>query len=479
MRLAALCQPSTSLNMPLRDAIGDWVADISSSAGPRYLAIANAIGAAMDRGALAPGDRLPPHRALASVLGVDLTTVTRAYAEARKRGLLDSAIGRGTFIRKAAADEPVQVSVDMTMNIPPAPANMSLRDLLRDGIAKVLRGTDVATLMAYRAGAGSREERAAGAAWLAPTNGTLPASRVLIGAGTQSAMLAVASTILRAGDTVATESMTYPGFRALAGHMGLFMSGVAMDEQGMIPAALDEVCRRSRPAAIYCTPTIQNPTTATMGAARRAEIVEIARAHDLPVIEDAAYDLFPSTPLPSLAALAPERVYHIATTAKSLTPGLRLAYIVVPDGAQGAVTAALRAVAMMPSPMLVTLLTGWVRDGTATAILGGIRAEAEARQTLASRILPGEFFAANRQGLHLWLTLPSYWQRQDFLTYIRTQGLALVPADAFTTTPGMAIPNAMRVALGVAADHGRLEIALRALSRALQTLPTPEYGHIV
>ncbi len=66
--------------MPLSNAIGDWVADITTGSGPRYLAIANAIGAAMDRGALAPGDRLPPHRALAAALGVDLTTVTRAYA---------------------------------------------------------------------------------------------------------------------------------------------------------------------------------------------------------------------------------------------------------------------------------------------------------------------------------------------------------------------------------------------------------------
>jgi DNA-binding transcriptional MocR family regulator len=444
--------------MPLRNAIGDWVADISTGSGPRYLAIANAIGAAMDRGALAPGDRLPPHRALAAALGVDLTTVTRAYAEARKRGLLDSAVGSGTFIRKAPGEETLTVAVDMSMNIPPAPANVSLRELLREGISRVLRGADVATLMAYRAGAGSREERAAGAAWLAPTCGVLPAGRVLIGAGTQSAMLAVASTLLRAGDVVATEAMTYPGFRALALHMGLRMAGVATDAEGLIPDDLARICREQAPKAIYCTPTIQNPTTATMSRGRRAEIIAIARHHDLPVIEDAAYDLYPHDPFPALAALA---------------------YIVVPEGTQTAVTGALRATAMMASPLLVTLVTGWIRDGTAGAICAGIRAEAVARQSLAAAILPRELVAANPEGLHLWLTLPPAWSRQEFLSYIRTQGLALVPSDAFVATPGDPLPNAMRVALGVAADHGRLESALRALASALRTRPADSFAHIV
>jgi DNA-binding transcriptional MocR family regulator len=455
------------------------VADISAGSGPRYLAIANAIGAAMDRGALAPGDRLPPHRTLAAALGVDLTTVTRAYAEARKRGLLDAAVGSGTFIRRVAGEDTPQTSVDMSMNIPPAPADVSLRDLMRDGISKLLRGADIATLMAYRAGAGSREERAAGAAWLAPVCGVLPASRILVCSGAQSAMLAAASSFLRRGDVVATEAMTYPGFRALAGYMVLTMAGVATDAEGLIPAALDEVCRRQTPRAIYCTPTIQNPCATTMTTQRRAEIIAVARKHDLPIIEDAAYALYPHANEPALSQLAPERTYHVATTAKSLSPGLRLAYLVVPPETQGNVITALRATSMMASPLLVSLVTGWIRDGSAAAILAGIRAEAVARQSLAAGILPRELTAAHPEGLHIWLTLPSFWPRQDFVSYIRTQGLALVPSDAFTTSSNAVIPNAVRVALGVAADHGRLTQALRLLATTLKTQPPLGFGHVV
>jgi DNA-binding transcriptional MocR family regulator len=416
---------------------------------------------------------------LAAALGVDLTTVTRAYAEARKRGLLDSAVGSGTFIRRASGDETPQTTVDMSMNIPPAPADVSLRDLMRAGLSRVLRGADVATLMAYRVGAGSREERAAGASWLAPVCGKLPASRVLLASGAQSGMMAVASSFLRVGDAVATEFMTYPGFRALASFMGLRMCGVATDSEGLIPAALDEVCRREAPRAIYCTPTIQNPTTATMGTIRREEIVAIARRHNLPVIEDAAYALYPHDPLPALCALAPERVYHVATTAKSLSPGLRVAYVVIPPETQAGVTACLRATTMMASPLLVSLVTGWIRDGAASSILTGIKTEAVARQALAAAVLPKEHCTANPEGLHIWLTLPAMWQRQNFVAYVRAQGVALVPSDAFITDGCSPLPNAVRVALGVSPDHGKLLAALKLLTEALKLEQLPGMADIV
>ena len=76
-----------------------WLPDLERSGGPIYLSLADALGAAVASGSLKAGDRLPTHRALASALDLDLTTVTRAYGEARRRGLVDAAAGRGTFVR--------------------------------------------------------------------------------------------------------------------------------------------------------------------------------------------------------------------------------------------------------------------------------------------------------------------------------------------------------------------------------------------
>jgi DNA-binding transcriptional MocR family regulator len=471
--------------IPARAAIGGWVADIDRAQGPVYLAIAKAIGGAIGRGEILPGERLPPHRTLAAQLGVDLTTVTRAYTEAQRRGWLEAQTGRGTFVR-ADAGPPSGAGlasvVDMSMNLPPQPLGVSLRDLMRDGVARLLRHEDVATLMAYRSGAGTAQDRAAGAAWVQPVVGAVNPGRVLVSPGAQSGMLAILGTLARAGDVVATEPMTYPGIRALAAHLGLVLAAVETDEEGFVPGALDRMCQTRAPRVIYCTPTMQNPTAVTMSIRRREAVAGIARRHGIAVIEDDAYGLLASDPLPSIATFAPDNTFHVATTAKTLSPGLRTAYLVVPPGSHAMrVMAALRASVMMASPLLISLVTEWIREGAAARILAGIRAEAVARQRLARAFLPAELAAAHPEGLHVWLTLPPHWASADFVTYVRHQGLALVAGDAFHVPGGdpLPMPNAVRVSLGVAANQDRLREALRALSDALRQRMPAMFADVV
>jgi DNA-binding transcriptional MocR family regulator len=475
--------------MTTRAVTGGWVAEIDRAQGPLYLAIAKAIGGAIGRGDLLPGERLPPHRALAAELGVDLTTVTRAYTEAQRRGWLEARTGSGTFVRADAAPPtgpggtagPASV-VDMSMNLPPQPQGVDLRALMREGVARLLRHEDVATLMAYRNGAGTAQDRAAGAAWLAPVLGPVNLARLLVCPGAQSGMLAILSTLARPGDVIATEPMTYPGIRALAAHLGLVLAAVETDEEGFVPAALDRLCQTRTPRAIYCCPTMHNPTAVTTSLRRREKVAEIARRHGIAVIEDDAYGLIASAPLPSIATFAPDHTFHVATTAKTLSPGLRTAYLAVPPGSHAVrVMSALRASVMMASPLLISLVTEWIREGAAAEILAGIRAEAAARQRLARAFLPADLAYAHPEGLHVWLTLPSHWEAADFVAYVRHHGLALVASDAFHVPGGdpLPMPNAVRVSLGVAANQDRLREALRALADALRQRMPAMFADVV
>ncbi len=457
-----------------------WLSAVRAGRGPIYLAIANALAGAVGRGEVQPGERLPPHRTLAAALGVDLTTVTRAYGEARRRGLLDAAVGRGTFVRTDVAlpdaGAPPTI-VDMSMNLPPQPSDPPLRDLLRDGIGRLLRHEDTATLMAYRTGAGTPQDRAAGAAWLRPVLGPISPGRVLVCPGAQSAMHAILATLTRPGDALVTESLAYPGLRALAAHMGLTLFGAPMDAEGLLPDALDAICRDRAPRAIVCTPTHQNPTTATMGAARREAVAAVARRHNLVLIEDDAYGLLPADPLRALSTYAPERSFYVATTAKTLSPGLRTAFLVAPPGAHAnQIMTALRAATMMASPLLTGLVCLWIRDGTALSILGAIRAEAIARQRLAASILPAGF-ASRPDSLHCWLDLPSHWRQAEFVAYVRTRGVALVASDSFSIS-GLP-PNAVRVALGVAPDQDRLTEALIDVRDAMQSPMPAQFADVI
>ncbi len=455
---------------------GAWMPRLTGQEGPIYLAIAEAIGTAVARGELPPGARLPTHRAMAEALGVDLTTVTRAYAEARKRGLLDATVGRGTFVRRAAQAAPVPAAegpVDLGMNLPPLPPDLPFPTLLQQGVAALMAMQDPAELLTYRSGAGSAEERAALAAWLRPTLGDPDPARLLLCPGAQPALAATLHHLAAPGEVVLADSLTYPGLRGAAAQLGIRLVGLPSDQEGLLPDAVDAACRNAQPKALAVIPTIHNPLAVTMPKARRQAIADIARRHGLWVIEDDAYGLLPSAPLPALATLAPERVFHIATLSKVISPALRVAALVAPDAEAAAqIAASLRASVLMASPLLAGLATGWVRDGTATTVLAAIRREAAARQAIARAELPEGSFTAHPEGLHLWLRLPARWDRLHFAVDLRRRGLAVVPSDAFAVDPAQPPPGAVRISLGAARSRQALRGALRAVADVLTKPPT-------
>jgi DNA-binding transcriptional MocR family regulator len=218
-------------------------------------------------------------------------------------------------------------------------------------------------------------------------------------------------------------------------------------------------------------PTIHNPTTATLPPSRRAAVARIVRQYGLLLFEDDAYGCLPSPAPKPLAAYVPESAFHLATLAKCLTPGLRVAYLLIPDPSQAArLAAALRATALMAPPLMAALATRWIEDGTAGRILAAVRKESAARQRIAGEVLPAGLSAAHPQGHHVFLSLPSAWSRAEFTAYARQHGLAVVASEAFAVDPAAA-PNAVRIALGAAPDRGRLRQALRVAADALTQSP--------
>lgn len=434
-----------------------WLARVRPG-GPVYLAILEALAEAIRGGELQPGDRLPPQRAVAERLGVDLTTVTRAYAAARDRGLLEGTVGRGTFVRARREADETGV-VDLSMNLPPPPEGLSLGGLLQETTAAILQRTDAATLMAYHPGAGALGQRIAGARWLAPVLGEVPTDRVLVSPGAQAALAAVLSSICKPGDAVVAEALTYPGFRALAAQLGLRLLACPLDDEGPAPEALERLCAEHRPAAIYLIPTMQNPTASTMGSARRAEVARIAAGADAWIVEDDPYSRLCEAPLPGLAAVAPERTFHIATLAKCLTPGLRIAYVVAPPAQVAPIAEALRATALMTAPLMAAVATTWIREGTAETLLKGVRAEAKARRALAGEAIPASL--GGPESLHVWLPLERGVPADRLRLAAQARGLSLTASDAFAIAEDA--PGGVRISLGAVSKRPVLADALRTI----------------
>jgi len=452
--------------------MAEWVPQLSRSGKPRYLAIADAIAQDISSGRLAPLDRLPPQRKLARRLDIDFTTVARGYVEAQKRGLIESRVGQGTFVRAAAKRRHAPMArhpeiVDLSMNLPPEPDDPELLDRMQDGLEFV--GRDLVYLLRYQGFGGVSADKDAALRWLGRRTLTPQLDRLFIAPGAHPALLGIFGIVAKTGDVVLSESLTYPGARSIAAQLGLKLVGLPMDDEGIEPDAFVDACRRLNPKALYLNPTLLNPTTHTISAPRRTLIVDIARRFDVQIVEDDPYGFLPSDGPSPFATLAPERTWHVAGLAKCLGAGLRIAYVVVPDPRSGWLFAsAVRTATVMASP--VTIAPRWIADGTADALLDAVRRESMERQKLLAAILPHATLRSDPVGFHFWLSLPEPWTRSAFVGHTRSTGIGVVASDAFVTngTP----PEAVRICLGGPADRSAVRGALEFLAHALTESPT-------
>jgi DNA-binding transcriptional MocR family regulator len=160
-----------------------------------------------------------------------------------------------------------------------------------------------------------------------------------------------------------------------------------------------------RSALVYVIPTLQNPTTATMSAARRHEIAALCRAHKVPIVEDDVYSLSPLPDRPPIAALAPERTFYVNSLSKTVSPGLRIGSLVVPPGQLDRAIAALSATLVNVPPLSCAVMERWMLDGTAETLRGAVRMEADRRTALARSILGDALVKSEIVGFHAFMPM--------------------------------------------------------------------------
>lgn len=444
----------------------NWLPDLADEAVPKYLAIASALARDIEAGLLKPGDRVPPQRDLADRLSVDLTTVTKAYNEVRRLGLIEGGGRRGSFVRAGAggqAEATGAMLTDTGMNLPPEPLGGSLAARFRDGVADLLTGAAGAARFQYQPSGGAQADRAAGAARLAERGIDAEEDNVVVASGGQNALHAVLSAAFAPGDVICTARFAYPGLLGLARRYGLVVRPIASDGEGVDPDAFAAACRAGPVAALYVVPTNDNPTAATLSEARRRAIADIARAHGVAIVEDDAYGMLPAAPLPPIAALAPELTWHIASLSKIISPALRVAWLRAPSTRRAwRLAADLHETAIMAPPVNAALATAWLRDGSFDMLVAEVRAEAVARQRIARAILGDLAYAAHPEGYHLWLDLPPGASPAAIVGGLRPAGLSVVPSDAFAADP--ADPGrALRISIGGGLSRERLARTLSTL----------------
>ena len=446
-----------------------WNPDLSSHDGPRYRAIAEAIADAVDQGVLAPGDKLPPQRDLAYRLGVTVGTVSRGYMVAEQRGLVGGEVGRGTFVRGPAigphgTKEPILqpaagAVLDLGINMATLPAH---GDALAATLQELAQSSGLENIVRYQHAAGHPEHRAAGARFMARVGLRVDPDAVVLAHGAQQALGGSLEALSRPGDTVLAEALTYSGVVENAERVGVRLEGVALDEEGMVPEALDKAAARTGARLVVIVPTVQNPTAVVMGAERRAAIARVAEVRDLTIIEDDVYGyLLPERP-PPIATLAPERTVYLTSASKCLAPGLRVGWLAAPDAYRERIVDVIYAQSVSQPALNHEIITRWLADGTADRLIAALRDEIAARQALAETILGGLGPRSNPASFHLILELPEPWRRDEFVAAALAHGIRIVSIASFAVDRSKA-KEAVRISLSAAPDRAVLEEALVTL----------------
>lgn len=453
-----------------------------SEYGPKYLAIARALSEAIRHGELTPGTRLPTHRQLAESLGVSVQTVSRAYAQAEKMGLVQARVGSGTWINRlddSRESEYLRVSeprfeaasIDLSIAHPVCLPMHHLR--FREALAELAEQASPDVIAACRPIAGLIHQRERASAWLHERLG-VPGDvddRLLCNGAAHGLMLAIA-TVVQHGDVVLTEALTDHGLIALSRTLGFQLRGVAIDDEGVIPEALDTACRRFQPRAVCLTPTQLNPTSATMSQARRDAIAEVLIRHGIWLIEDDVHALLEPPGLTPLTARLPRQSFHVTSLTKVTVPGLRAGYLTVPRGQLHHTLPRLRATSWMATPLIFEIANLWLANGTVDELAGEQRRLLGERQRQAARRLRGHELSARPSSLHVWLSLPPAWRAEELQQQAEQEGLAITTAQPFMVeqTPP---PRRVRLSLGAETDIERLDRGLELLAQLLGEAPPP------
>jgi GntR family transcriptional regulator/MocR family aminotransferase len=455
--------------------------------GPRHAALEDALRAAIRTGRLAAGTRLPSTRALAGDLGLARGTVVEAFAQLVAEGYLDARHGAGTWVADLSlaaaaparphAEPPRALRFDFSPGLPDLTSfpGAAWASALRQG----MRGLSAASL-GYGDPRGRRDLREQLASYLARARGVQADPELVILCGGFRHGLALVARALAAGgaEAIAMEDPCAPQHRAAVATAGLSLTALPVDARG----ARTDLLAGTGTAAVVVSPAHQFPTGVVLHRDRRAAAVAWATVTGGVIVED-DYDgelRYDRQPVGALQALAPASVVYGGTASKTLAPGLRLGWLVVPPRLLEPI-ASLRSAEDVHVPALEQVaLCELLRSGGYERHVRRMRARYRARRdrllALLAERAPGLVPMGISAGLGVLLELPDGGPGSaQLIEEAARRSIALHPL-APHYRGGEPPRDGVVVGYGAIAEHD-FEASLSALGDLLEAMISHEHDH--
>lgn len=463
----------------------NWLPDLSGLSGPLYVRLASRIEQDIESGALPSGTKLPPQRNLAFDIGVTVGTVSRAYALVRERGLVNGEVGRGTFV--AGHDQETgNDALPLTLRIPGG-YDEPRADVIRLDSSAAFSDAgagEMNHLLADAAGlmpeamadyvrAIQPDWRHAGADWMELGSGWRPdADNVVPVHGAHGALIAVLAAFTNPGDRVACEALTYAGMPRTAHLIGRRAVSVSIDEHGILPEAFETVCAQQHPKIVFLMPAVHNPLTCTLPQDRREAIIDIARRHNVWIIEDNLYATVAGDPHTPIAAMAPDITFHITGLSKAVTAGLRAGWVATPPHLAARVLSAHKMLTGGSSYLLYELAARMINSGAATDVRARVREKIDRRVALMRDIFAGCDIRIRDHTPFAWLRLPEPWLSGTFKAAAYEEKVRIDDEDEFKVGRSDHRFHGVRIAFAATVkDIGTLDAGARTLRRLLDSGP--------
>lgn len=417
----------------------------------RYKAVVDRYAQAIRSGQLPAGSRLPTHRTLAAGERISLATATRVYRELEEMGLVSGETGRGTFVRDLSlppghgVDQQVVAAdvVDLNFNYPSLPDQ---GDALREALRQLAMAGDIDSHLRYQPHAGRLAERDIIARHLTCQHFAPDAENVLIVNGAQHGLAVTVMGLLRPGDVVAVDALTYSGFKVLAALYHLELAAIPCRPEGPDLQALHTLCQQRRVRAVYTMPTLHNPLGWVLNTGQRQALADLARQHDLLIIEDAAYARLVSRPPPPVVSYAPERTVYVTGFSKNIATGLRVGVVISPPRYRPEIERAIRATTWNTPTLISSLICAWIEDGTVARFETQKRQDARQRQQVAREVLCGLPVVSHPDSYFVWLPLGEESRADRLANALMERRISVSTAEPFCVST--TIPQALRIALG-------------------------------
>lgn len=414
---------------------------------PSAKGLAHAVSATIRDGLLVAGDRLPPIRTVAAELALSPTTVSAAWALLARSGTVATDGRRGTTVLdhraggtvryRAALDRPSTFDHDLSTGVPDP-------DLLPD-LGRALAGLGTAPTT----GSYLDDPVLPDLARVLLADWPFAAEEVAVVDGAMDAMDLFVRTQLRFGDRVVVEDPGFPPLVDLLESVGVQLVGVAVDEEGLDPVAL-ETALRDPVAAIFLQPRAQNPTGVTMSVRRAKQVADLLSGSSTLVVEDDSAARLSPSPLVSLGRWRPEQTVHIRSFSKSHGPDLRLAALSAPTTILNAINGRRQLGQGWSSRLLQQVLLGLLTDDAATAqVLAAARTYAARRAHVVGRLRERGVEVGGTEGINIWVPVQD---ETAAVVRLASQGIGVAPGTPFRIG-AVGEGGHIRVTVGLAGDE--------------------------